>query len=120
MNVEKMYVQSEKMVYLKMLFLALTFFGIPFALMVYLEYKTHHLYLLEKSILIKKGIIGKQLDEMPYKKINSIRVIQGLFGRVLGYGDVIVVAGNDSINLTFAGVDEPQKVKQKIEERMGE
>ena len=67
-----------------------------------------------KKVLAKKGIISRRTDELQLKKIEGVDVTQGIFGRMLGFGS-IVISGTGSQKVVFNGVDNPLAIKKQID-----
>lgn len=99
-------------------FLSLMLIGIPFLIKALLEYFSNKLRIEKHSIILEKGIISKSTIDIPYNKINSIQVRQGIIGRMLHYGDVVILTGNDIAGQVFEGIDNPQQIKMRIQELM--
>lgn len=99
-------------------FFSLLMIGIPFFIGTVLEYFTAEIRLESKSVLLKRGVLGSKKTEIPYRKINSISINQGLLGKLFNYGDVIVMAGNDSSGIPFKGISSPETVKSDIYSKM--
>jgi len=70
-----------------------------------------------KKVLAKSGIFSRNTDELQLKKIEGCDVRQGLVGRMLGFGS-IVVSGTGSQKVVFAGIDNPLSVKKLIDSRI--
>ena len=71
----------------------------------------------ENKYVIKSGIINRHENEALLTNIVSVRVSQGLGGRMFDYGIVHVnIVGKHDINL--AGVKHPHKLKKYIESIM--
>ena len=64
-----------------------------------------------QRIIAKTGFIRRNTIEMLLAKTESVRVDQGIFGRLLGYGTVIVVGTGGSKEKVFP-VDNPMKVRK--------
>lgn len=74
---------------------------------------------LEKDhIVLTTGIISKETADVPYNKINTISVKQGLWGRFLGYGTIVIYTGNDSSGIKVVGIDEPNDLKRIVKKLM--
>jgi uncharacterized membrane protein YdbT with pleckstrin-like domain len=56
-----------------------------------IRYFTNELALTNKRVIAKRGLLSLQTIEMRLEKIESIRVEQSIFGRLLGYGTVVIV-----------------------------
>ena len=91
--------------------------GIPFLIMgIYgvIAYYYTEFAVTNKTVLAKSGIISRKTDELQLKKIEGCDVKQGIFGRMLGYGD-IVVSGTGSQQVVFWNIDNPLAVKKQID-----
>ena len=56
-----------------------------------IRYFTNELALTNKRLIAKFGLFSLSTIELGLEQIESLRVKQGLFGRLLGYGTVVVV-----------------------------
>lgn len=83
-----------------------------------LRYLNSSLTVTDKMLIIKKGIVSTVSTEVPYTKINSINVRESLFGKILGYGDLVVSTGNDVSGVVFQGIQSPQEAKKAIQAKM--
>ena len=70
-----------------------------------------------KRVILKIGIISRNTDEMRLSKIETVEVRQGIFGRIFGFGTVLVTGtGNSSVVLK--GVSNPISVKKEIDSHL--
>jgi uncharacterized membrane protein YdbT with pleckstrin-like domain len=76
---------------LVMLILGALFVGKPF-----LDRATTELVITNRRIIAKFGLISRRTIELNLPKIESIRVDQGLLGRMLDFGDIVVVGTGGS------------------------
>ena len=67
-----------------------------------------------KRVIFKTGIISRNSEEMKISSIETVEIVQGVMGRVFGFGNVIVT-GRGISNLEFKNVNDPMDVKRKIE-----
>ena len=72
-----------------------------------------------KRVVLRKGIIAIDTDELKNMKIESIEVEQTVMGRILNYGNVCF-GGVGVGKLVFANVAKPLEVKRRAEEIVGE
>lgn len=79
-----------------------------------LDYLRRTLTITKNGLILKKGILTMHITEMPYSKINSVSVRRGLLGNIFGYGDIIILAGNDTGGIPFKGVEDPEGLKANI------
>ena len=72
--------------------LILPTFGIALLLAIYewLRLRTLEYGVTNKRVILKKGIIGRQTEEMKIGSIETVEIDQGVLGRILDYGDVKV------------------------------
>jgi uncharacterized membrane protein YdbT with pleckstrin-like domain len=93
---------------------ALLVVTLPIALYVYLRLKFQEQGVTNKRVVLKKGIIGRQTEEMKLKSIETVEIDQGVLGRMLGFGSVRVT-GRGVSDIVFRGIDDPMAVKRAIE-----
>jgi len=67
------------------------------------------------KIIFKKGIIARDSDEIHNVAVETIELDQGIFGRLFGFGNVII-RGRGNSTITMENLDEPLKVKIALEE----
>ena len=72
-----------------------------------------------KRVVIRRGIIGIDSDELKNLKVEGIEVEQSVMGRILNYGDVCF-GGVGVGRLVFKNVDRPWDVKRIADEIVGE
>lgn len=70
--------------------------------------------LTQTSVVCSSGLITKRSDEIPYTKINNVSVKQNLHERMLGYGDVVIVAGNDIDGIILENIENPNELRDEI------
>ena len=97
-------------VYLKYILFWWLFFPIIWLIQaLFIEYA-----LTTKRVVSKEGVISRNTEEMRLAKAETIEVKQGILGRILGYGTVIVT-GTGSSYVAFKTVADPLKVKRHID-----
>jgi len=67
-----------------------------------------------KRVILKRGIISRKYEEMKITSIETVEIIQGVFGRMFGFGTV-KVTGRGISDVLFKNIDDPMDVKRKIE-----
>jgi uncharacterized membrane protein YdbT with pleckstrin-like domain len=92
------------------------FFGltIPLAIYEYLRVRYTELGVTNKRVIYKTGIISRKSEEMKLTSIETVEIDQGIFGRLLGYGN-IKVSGHGASDVVFRAVKDPMAVKRAIE-----
>ena len=72
-----------------------------------------------KRVVLRKGIIAIDTDELKNMKIEGIEVEQTVMGRILNYGNVCF-GGVGIGKLVFANISKPLEIKRRAEEIVGE
>ena len=80
--------------------------------------KTTELVLTNRRMITKRGLIARDTVEMNLGKVESVRVSQGLLGRILNFGDVTVV-GTGASPEPLRGIANPLELRRKLGEVMG-
>lgn len=96
------------------LILALTVIWIPVAIAYWLKWKFIEQGVTNKRVIYKHGIISRKTDEMRLSAIESIVIKQGIWGRILGFGEVKVV-GRGAGDVVIRWMANPMEVKRTIE-----
>lgn len=96
--------------------LAIPTFGITLILAIYefMRLKFLEQGVTNKRVILKKGIISRQTEEMKLASIETVEINQGIFGRIFGFGTV-KVTGRGISDLMFKRIDDPIAVKRQIE-----
>jgi uncharacterized membrane protein YdbT with pleckstrin-like domain len=96
--------------------LILPTFGIALLLAIYewVRLRSLEYGVTNKRVITKKGIIGRQTEEMKIGSIETVEIDQGVLGRILGYGDV-KVTGRGISDVVFKRMDDPMAMKRHIE-----
>ncbi len=85
-----------------------------FALYEYLRVRHIEQGVTNKRVIFKTGIISRKSEEMKLASVETVEIDQGIFGRLLGYGN-IKVTGRGTSDVLFRLVDDPMTVKRQIE-----
>jgi len=80
----------------------------------FISYISTEFSVTNKKILSKKCLISRQTDELPIHKVEGIDVQQGILGRILNIGNV-VVTGTGTQTVVFEGIDDPVEIKKAIQ-----
>ena len=67
-----------------------------------------------KRVMMKVGVLRTRSTELLLGKIEAISVDQGLVGRLLGYGD-IVLTGSGGTREPFAGIQSPLEFRRAVQ-----
>ncbi|MEO1229317.1 MAG: PH domain-containing protein [Myxococcota bacterium] len=67
-----------------------------------------------KRVIAKEGLITRRTLEMNLSKVETIGVHQGVWGRIFGYGTVVVV-GTGGTREPFAWISSPLKFRREVQ-----
>lgn len=67
-----------------------------------------------RRVVRKTGIVSRQTQELHLASIETIDLHQSAWGRMLGFGD-IVLTGRGESSMIFTRLDEPIKAKRAID-----
>ena len=85
----------------------------------YLARKATEMAVTNKRIVIKTGLLSRRTFELLLSKVESIGVEEGLMGRMLGYGSV-VVRGTGGTPEPFKNVAHPLEFRRQVQQRVEE
>lgn len=88
--------------------------GMIWGLVKYIDYATSEFAVTNKRVIIKVGIIRRRTIEMLLSKVEAIAVNQGILGRILGYGNIIVT-GTGGTNEAFNGISSPLEFRRAVQ-----
>ena len=103
------------------MFLVLCFLGLAFlfgvVLLLQVWFKTHFIrYLItNRRIVVTRGLIAKDQNEIWIKDIRGATLIQSAWQRILGIGDISIgTAATAEAEIRMVGIKQPQAVVNKI------
>ena len=96
--------------------LALPTFGITLLLAIweFLRLRSIEQGITNKRVILKTGIISRNSEEMKISSIETVEIVQGISGRIFGFGS-IKVTGRGISDLVYKNIDSPMEVKKTIE-----
>lgn len=87
---------------------------LPLAIHAWLALRCLEQGVTNKRVSRKRGIISRDTEEMRLSSIESIHVEQSFWGRMFGYGALVIAGrGQGAMRLTF--IDNPVEAKRTIE-----
>lgn len=96
------------------------FFGMPLILW-WILIKTRTLTVTTKKTTLRHGLLAKHTSDVRHKDVRNIQVSQGMIQRIMGVGNIgISSAGQGDVEILFAGLKDPEKVKAMIEQHRGD
>jgi uncharacterized membrane protein YdbT with pleckstrin-like domain len=97
---------------------AATIVGLLIIIVALVRRASTELVLTDRRIIAKRGFIARLTVEMNLTKVESLHVSQGLFGRLLDYGDITVVGTGSSLE-PLRGICDPLELRRKLGEIAG-
>lgn len=111
------YVSSNVQTYLAYFWLLLFLLGLLWLLVRYLRWIRTVYAVTSHRVIVQKGILGKDFDEIPVTQVRGVDVHQSFGQRILGYGTVRVSSeGGASLgNEDWEGIPKPFRFQKLIE-----
>jgi uncharacterized membrane protein YdbT with pleckstrin-like domain len=81
---------------------------------VYVRYVSSEFAVTNKRVIIKVGVVQRRTLEMLLPKVEAISVEQGIGGRILGYGTIIVV-GTGGTKEPFQRIANPLEFRRAVQ-----
>jgi uncharacterized membrane protein YdbT with pleckstrin-like domain len=97
--------------------LLLVLFAFPLVITALIARATSEFAVTNKRVLIKIGWLRRHSLETLLSKIETIRVEQGILGRALDYG-TIVVSGTGGSKEPFRTIASPMEFRRKVQEQI--
>lgn len=88
----------------------LTFFIIPLVARYSDEFA-----ITNKRIIMKTGLIARKTLEINLTKVESVLVNQSIIGRILGFGNVVII-GTGGTRETFIDIKKPTEFRKRFQE----
>lgn len=82
----------------------------------FIKYKYTNLILYEDKIKGEIGFFGKERINAPLDKINDVETDNGIFGGIIGYGNILISTSSTIID--FKGMANCEELNQKILEQI--
>jgi len=82
-----------------------------------LVFSTTELAVTSKRVIAKFGFIKRETIELNLKKVESLNVSQGMIGRILSYG-TIVINGTGGIKTPIPSIVDPLEFRRKTAEQI--
>jgi uncharacterized membrane protein YdbT with pleckstrin-like domain len=83
----------------------------------FLTRKSVEMGVTNKRVITKTGILSRKTTELLLTKVESIKVDEGLLGRMLGYGTVIVV-GTGGTPEPFPCIEQPLEFRRQVQQQI--
>ena len=79
----------------------------------YLIIRSNEAGVTNKRLIAKSGLIRRDTVEIPIKKVSSLQVKQGIIGRILGYG-TLIISDVGAAHAPIKYIREPLKFRQRF------
>lgn len=103
------------LIVLGFLFVGLFGLGLVFWIAAYIRYKTTELAFTNKRVIAKFGFISRKTVELNISKVESIQVNQGILGRILNFG-TLVISGAGNPQAPIPGISNPMAFRRAFME----
>lgn len=91
--------------------------AISFGVYAALNYKSSEFGVTNRRVLVKVGIFGRRSLEILLPKVEGVGVQQGLLGRSLGYG-TIIVSGTGGTKEPFKMIAKPLDFRRQVQQQI--
>jgi len=89
--------------------------GLVLWLVAYIKYKSTELAITNKRVIAKFGFISRRTIEININKVESIQVDQGIVGRILDFG-TLVISGAGNPQAPIPGISNPMGFRKAFME----
>jgi len=79
----------------------------------YIQNRCKHYVVTNERFYVEEGVLSKSTREIPLQKINDVTLKQGIFQRMVGTGNVVILAGND-VPITIKNITMPEVFRQAV------
>ena len=80
----------------------------------FIDFVTSEFAVTDKRVIVKVGFFRRRTVEMLLQQVESIVVNQGIGGRILGYGDIVVI-GSGATHEPFKRVSAPLELRRAVQ-----
>ena len=87
--------------------------GVAFLAPAAIRYCRTEIAITNKRLIAKTGLIARSTIEINSEKVESLQVNQGIFGRMLNFGD-IVVSGAGNPQAPIRGISAPMEFRRQF------
>ena len=91
--------------------------AIIWAASAFIRFKTAEFGITNKRVLVKVGFIRRTSLETLLTKVEGIQINQGIMGRILNYG-TIIVKGTGGTSNPFHKIEAPFEFRKKVQEQI--
>lgn len=101
--------------FLILLGLATATIGVGVLILIYViaSTLTTELVITNKRVIAKFGLIARSTVELKIERIESVQVVQGIFGRIFNFGSLII-SGGGAPQAPISGINDPLAFRAKL------
>ena len=92
-------------------------FAISTGIISFINYKTSEFGITNKRVVVKVGFIRRESLEVLLNKVEGIQVDQGIMGRILGFGS-IVISGTGGTKDPLHKISAPLEFRRRAQEQI--
>lgn len=81
----------------------------------YIRLKSNEFVITNKRIIVKRGLISRETFEMNLNKIETVNVDQSVWGRLFGFGTLIII-GTGGSRESIQSIQKPLEFRRKFQE----
>ncbi len=81
-------------------------------------YTSSEFVLTDRRVLMKTGFLQRSSLELLLTKVESLAINQGLLGRMLGYGTLVLI-GSGGTRTPFSSVQAPLEFRRHVQQQIG-
>jgi membrane protein YdbS with pleckstrin-like domain len=102
--------------YIELLFALIAFLGFLWLLIRWVKWVRTVYAVTTSRVIIQRGILSRDFDEIPVNKVRAVEVHQGILQRLLGYGTVRVTSEGENriANEAWLGIPKPWEFQRLI------
>lgn len=83
----------------------------------FISYTTSEFAITNKRVMVKVGFIRRHSLETLLTKVEGVQVKQGILGRILGYGTIVVI-GTGGSKEPFPKISAPLEFRKQVQEQI--
>jgi uncharacterized membrane protein YdbT with pleckstrin-like domain len=87
--------------------------GLVWIVLIWIRRSTTEIAVTDRRVILKTGLISRRTVEMNLTRIESVDVRQGIVGRLLDFGDVIIRGTGAGLE-PIKGVDAPLEFRRRV------
>ena len=106
--------------YTAIAFLVMGIFIILYIIYKIIAWKSYKYTITSTRIITESGIVWKKKSSMPYNTIQDVVINQGILGRIIGIGSVLLYSAYDGTDLELKQIMDPHNVEEIIFEQLQE